>query len=93
MWSDQLFSRAVFVYICSGTVQCKVYTVYTHQSRPVKQVIQVSFYQATKVVLAIAGQTLTNGLFKYKAASVLNLALKFFQPCQNIYNTTMLIFA
>ena len=39
----QLFSRVVFVYICSGTVQCTAYTMYTHQSSPVKQVIQVSF--------------------------------------------------
>ena len=34
IWFDQLFSSAVFVYICSGTVQCTVYTVYTHQSVP-----------------------------------------------------------
>ena len=34
IWSDQLFSWAVLSYICPGTVQCTVYTVYTHQSVP-----------------------------------------------------------
>ena len=34
IWSDQLFCRAMFAYICPRTVQCTVYTVYTHQSVP-----------------------------------------------------------